>query len=79
MLAATGTLLWLSLGTLWAIPATLAYGAVLTVPAYSLSHECAHGTAFRSRWLNETCLWLGSLIYYEEPYHRRWSHTRRIE
>ncbi len=32
MLAATGTLLWLSLGTLWAIPATLAYGTVLTVP-----------------------------------------------
>jgi len=76
MLAATGTLLWLSLGTWWALPATLAYGTVLTVPTYSLSHECAHGTAFRSRWLNEVCLWIASLIYYEEPYHRRWSHTR---
>ena len=76
MLAGTGALLWLSLGTLWVIPATLAYGTVLTLPTYSLSHECAHGTAFRSRWLNEACLWLGSLIYYEEPYHRRWSHTR---
>ncbi len=76
MLAGTGALLWLSLGTWWVIPATLAYGTVLTVPTYSLSHKCAHGTAFRSRWLNDACLWLGSLIYYEEPYHRRWSHTR---
>ena len=28
-------------------------GWCLTVPAYSLSHETAHGTAFRSSWLNE--------------------------
>ena len=54
----------------------LLLGTILTVPSYALSHECAHGTAFRTRWLNESCLWLGSLLYFEEPYHRRYSHTR---
>ena len=61
----SGVALALSLGTWLAVPATVFYGAVLTVPAYSLSHECAHGTAFRSRWLNELVFWVASLIYLE--------------
>lgn len=75
MLAGLGTLVWVSLGTVWAWPAMFAYGVVLTVPAYSMSHETAHGTAFRTRWLNETVLWVTSLIYLEEPLHRRFTHT----
>ncbi len=55
--------------------AMTAYGAVLSVPAYSMSHETAHGTAFRSRWLNEAVFWLTSLVYMEEPLHRRYTHT----
>ena len=50
-------------------------GVFLTVPAYSFSHECAHGTAFRTRWINEAVLWFTSLIYMEEPLHRRYTHT----
>lgn len=76
LLAVTGTLLHGSLGTWWVVPAMIAHGGVLTVPAYALSHETAHGTAFRTRWLNEAMLWLGSLIYLEEPHYRRYSHTR---
>ncbi|WP_350333235.1 fatty acid desaturase [Coralliovum pocilloporae] len=75
LLALTGTAVWMALGTWWVIPAMLAYGTVLTVPSYSMSHECAHGTAFRTRWLNETMLWISSLLYFEEPYHRRFSHA----
>lgn len=75
LLAATGAVLYLTLGSWWMLPAMLAYGTVLTLPSYALSHECAHGTAFRTRWLNEACLWIGSLLYFEEPYHRRYSHT----
>ncbi|MCY4496491.1 MAG: fatty acid desaturase [Rhodospirillaceae bacterium] len=41
----------------------------------NFSHETAHGTAFRNHWLNETVLWTGSLIYMEEPLHRRYTHT----
>ncbi len=71
----TGALVYVSLGTLWMWPAMFLYGIFLCVPAYSASHETAHGTAFKSRWLNETVLWVTSLIYMEEPLHRRYTHT----
>lgn len=75
-LAASGAGLVLSLGTWLVVPAALLYGAILTVPAYSLSHECAHGTAFRTRWLNELVFWVTSLIYLEPPHFRRYAHAR---
>lgn len=71
----TGCLVWLSVGSLWMWPAMLIHGIVLTVPAYSASHETAHGTAFRTRWINEAVLWATSFIYMEEPLHRRFTHT----
>lgn len=74
-LLATGALVWLSLGKSWLWPAMFVHGVLLTVPAYALSHETAHGTAFRSRWLNEAAMWITSLIYMEEPLHRRYTHT----
>ena len=74
-LLATGYLVWLSLGTWWVWPAMVLYGTFLCVPTYAISHETAHGTAFRSRWLNEAVLWVTSLIYFEEPLHRRYTHT----
>ena len=46
--------LHLSLGTWWVVPAMIVFGVALGVGAYSMSHECAHGTAFKTRWLNET-------------------------
>ena len=74
-LIATGSLVAISLGTIWMWPAMLLYGTFLTVPSYALSHETAHGTAFKTRWLNEVVLWLTSLLYMEEPLHRRYTHT----
>lgn len=74
-LLVTGALVMWSLGTVWMWPAMLIHGILLTVPSYSMSHETAHGTAFRTRWLNEAVLWVTSLIYMEEPLHRRYTHT----
>lgn len=74
-LAVTSLLVWLALGTAWVWPAMLVHGILLCVPAYSASHETAHGTAFRTRWVNEAVLWVTSLIYMEEPLHRRFTHT----
>ena len=71
----TGSLVWLTLETVWVWPSMFVYGVVLTVPTYSLSHETAHGTAFRTRGLNEAVFWLASLLYGEEPLHRRYTHT----
>jgi len=75
LLVATGSLVWLSMGTLWVWSALVVYGSVICVPAYAMSHEAAHGTAFRTRWLNEIVFWVTSLVYMEEPLHRRHTHT----
>lgn len=69
-----GFLLHLSLGSLLVVPAMMLYGAIL-VFSYPMSHETAHGTAFRRRWLNEAVFWFTSLIYGQEPNYRRFSHA----
>ena len=71
----TGYGVYLSMGSAWLWPAMFVYGTVLSLPAYAMSHESAHGTAFRTRWLNELVFWVTSLIYLEEPLHRRYTHT----
>ena len=74
-LLAAGALVQTALGTLLVWPAMFLLGVVTSVPAYSLSHETAHGTAFRTRSVNETVFWFTSLLYGEEPLHRRYMHT----
>ena len=71
----TGSVVMITVGTFWMWPAMLLHGILMTVPAYAASHETAHGTAFRTRWINETVLWVTSLLYMEEPIHRRFTHT----
>jgi fatty acid desaturase len=71
---ATGYLVVVSRHSWWLAPALVLYGGVLSF-AYAASHECAHGTACRSRWLNEAIFWLTSLIFIEEPLYRRYSHS----
>ena len=58
----------------WVWLAMLLYGGVLCF-AYAVSHECAHGTAFKTRWLNEAVFWFTSLVFIEEPLYRRYSHA----
>ena len=74
-LVVSGYLIYLSLESVWVWPAMFIYGTILSVPAYSMSHETAHGTAFKTRWLNEALNWITSLLYIEEPLHRRYTHT----
>lgn len=75
LLLLTGTLVIQSMGTWLVWPAMLLHGIVLCVPSYSASHETAHGTAFKTKWINEAVLWVSSFIYMEEPLHRRYTHT----
>ena len=44
-----------------------AFQTVVTGFLFSPLHECAHGSAFRSRWLNETALWITALVYVVPP------------
>jgi fatty acid desaturase len=75
LLLASGFLLYYARGTAWYIPMLIVHGTAISVPAYALSHECAHGTAFRTRLINECLFWISSVIYYEEPYYRRYAHA----
>jgi fatty acid desaturase len=61
-------------GTLLMVPAMLAHGIVLAC-LFAPMHECSHGTAFRTRWLNETAYWLVSLIYISQPSWYRYRHA----
>lgn len=74
-LLVSGCLIYLAQDSLWVWPAMFIYGTILSVPAYSMSHETAHGTAFKTRWLNEMLNWITALLYIEEPLHRRYTHT----
>jgi len=75
LLLASGYLLFLSEGSAWFVLMLVIHGTAIALPAYALSHECAHGTAFRTRWINEALFWISSILYYEEPYYRRYAHA----
>ena len=72
-LVLSGALVTTTLGTYGCGPRCL-FGRIFDCARYSFSHECAHGTAFRTRWINEAVLWFTSLIYME-ALHRRYTHT----
>jgi fatty acid desaturase len=73
--AATTALLAAAWGTWWVVPALFVHGAVLSF-SYAASHEGAHGTAFKTVWLNEAVFYLTSFIFGEEPMYRRYTHSR---
>jgi len=74
LLAVAGVGVHYAQGSAWIVPAVVAYGLVLGF-AYAPSHECAHGSAFRTRWLNEAVLWATSFVWGESPTHRRYAHS----
>jgi len=76
LLIGFGYLAFLSWGTWWAIPAFLVYGVVYALPANSRWHECSHGTAFKTEWMNEVVYQIASFMTLFPATHRRWSHTR---
>ena len=51
----TGTWLWQTWGSWWALPAFLVHGTLLNF-LYAGQHELSHGTVFRARAVNE---WVG--------------------
>jgi fatty acid desaturase len=74
-LAASGSLANASVGSLWVIPAFFLYGTIYS-SCDARWHECAHGTPFRTRWLNEAFYLLSSIMNMKEGVYMRWSHTR---
>ncbi|MCA3440369.1 MAG: fatty acid desaturase, partial [Rhodobacter sp.] len=71
--AAGGIWFW---GSGWAVPFFLVYGVLYASAADSRWHECGHGTAFRTPWMNDAVYGLASFLMMRNPVVWRWSHTR---
>ncbi|MED4599134.1 fatty acid desaturase family protein [Paenibacillus validus] len=71
-----GVAAYYSWGTWWAIPAFFLYGVVYALPGNSRWHECGHGTAFKTPWMNEVLYQISSFMCLFPATPWRWSHAR---
>jgi fatty acid desaturase len=61
----------------WAsLPFFLAYGVLYGSSTDSRWHECGHGTAFKTRWMNDAVYHIACFMIMRPPTVWRWSHTR---
>lgn len=74
LLVGLGTLAVLLWGSWWCLPVFLLYGIVYMSPADSRWHECGHGTAFRTSWMNTAVYHFASFLAIRPGTPWRWSH-----
>lgn len=72
-LAGAGIALWPSL---WSAPFWLCYGVLYGSASDSRWHECGHGTAFRTPWMNAVVYEIASFMIMRNSATWRWSHAR---
>ena len=63
-------------GTWWCVPFFLVYGVLYGSSSDSRWHECGHGTAFKTRWMNDVIYEIASFMLMRNPVTWRWSHAR---
>ena len=71
--AGAGIALW---PTVWSVPFWLAYGVLYGSASDSRWHECGHGTAFRTPWMNNAVYEVASFMIMRNSATWRWSHAR---
>ena len=71
--AAGGIAFW---GSWWCLPFFFVYGLLYGSSSDSRWHECGHGTAFRTRWMNDVIYQIASFMLMRNPVTWRWSHAR---
>jgi fatty acid desaturase len=71
--AAGGIYFW---GTWWCVPFFLAYGVLYGSATDARWHECGHGTAFKTRWMNDVVYQIACFMIMRNPARWRWSHAR---
>jgi fatty acid desaturase len=76
LIAASGVVAYLVWPTWWAVPAFFVYSTFLVGSSDPRWHECGHGTAFKSDWLNNSVYHFACFNVLREPTIWRWSHTR---
>lgn len=73
LFAGIGIWLWPSW---WSAPFWLAYGVLYGSASDSRWHECGHGTAFKTRWMNRVVYHIACFMIVRNPYVWRRSHAR---
>ncbi len=68
-----GVFFW---GSWWSVPFWLVYGVLYGSAMDSRWHECGHGTAFKTAWMNNALYQLASFMMIRNPEAWRWSHSR---
>ena len=63
-------------GSWWVVPFLFVYGVLYGSSSDSRWHECGHGTAFRTRWMNDVVYHIASFMLMRNPVQWRWSHAR---
>jgi fatty acid desaturase len=76
LLIITGGIGYYTWGTWWCVPAFMAYGVLYGSASDSRWHECGHGTAFKTPWMNDVVYQIASFMILRQPTPWRWSHTR---
>lgn len=76
VLIASGVGGYLTWGTWWTVPFFAVYGVVYGSSSDSRWHEAGHGTAFRTRWMNDALYQVACFMILREPTVWRSSHAR---
>lgn len=76
LLIASGVMGYVLWGTYWAIIPFFIYGVFYGTAADSRWHECNHGTAFKSDWMNRVVYEMASFMVVRESVLWRWTHVR---
>jgi fatty acid desaturase len=63
-------------GSWWCVPFLVVYGVLYGSSSDSRWHECGHGTAFRTRWMNDVIYEFASFMILRNSVTWRWSHAR---
>lgn len=76
LVAAAGAWMAVTWGTGWFWLAFFVYATLYCGPADSRWHESSHGTAFKTRWMNDALYQVACFMVLRRPTRWRWSHTR---
>jgi fatty acid desaturase len=68
-----GVYLWFSV---WSLLSFAVYGVLYGSASDARWHECGHGTAFKTRWMNTGVYHLACFMIMRDPTVWRWSHAR---
>ena len=72
----SGALAYHFWGSWLCVPFFALYGVLYGSASDSRWHECGHGTAFKTPWMNDVVYHIACFMIMREPTIWRWSHTR---